>query len=125
MDSAAFLEFVWHDVGGMTTPLGEVPLGFHRERRCVIVLDNYSVHHSRAVTDDRPQVQAVGIEFFSLPPYSPDLNLIEGVWRHVKHEGLPVRSYATAQALQAAVDEALDRHVIALAHTTEDFLEAA
>ncbi len=125
VDSAAFLAFVWHEVGGMTTPLGEVPAGFRRERRCVIVLDNYSVHHSQAVTDYLPQLQAAGIEFFFLPPYSPDLNLIEGVWRHVKHEEMPVRSYATAQALQAAVDEALDRHVVALVHTTEDFLQAA
>ena len=125
VDSAAFLDFVWHDVGGMTTPLGQVPPGFQRERRCVIVLDNYSVHHSQAVTDYRPQLQAAGIEFFFLPPYSPDLNLIEGVWRHVKHEEMPVRSYATAQALQTAVDEALDRHVTTLVHTTEKFLEAA
>ncbi|MDQ5850915.1 MAG: transposase, partial [Chloroflexota bacterium] len=95
----------------MTTPVGQVPAGFHRERRCVIVLDNYSVHRSQAVTDYLPRLQAAGIEFFFLPPYSPDLNLIEGVWRHVKHEAMPVRSYATAQALQAAVDEALDRHV--------------
>ena len=125
LDSAAFLAFVWHEVGGMTTPLGEVPPGFHRERRCVIVLDNYAVHRSQAVTDSLPRLQAAGIEFFFLPPYSPELNRIEGVWRHVKHEEMPVRSYATAQALQAAVDEALDRHVVTLTHTTEDFLEAA
>ena len=54
LDSAAFLAFVWRDVGGMTSPLGEVPAGFRRARRCVIVLDNYSVHHSQAVTDALP-----------------------------------------------------------------------
>ena len=45
-------------------------------------------------------LQAAGIEFFFLPPYSPDLNLIEGVWRHVKHEEMPVRSYTNRQALR-------------------------
>ena len=125
VDSAAFLDVVWHDGGGMTTPLGEVLAGFRRKRRCVIVLDNYSVHHSQAVTDSLPQLRAAGLEFFFLPPYSPDLNLIEGGWRHVKHEEMPVRSYATAQALQAAGDEALDRPVVTLTHTTENFLEAA
>jgi hypothetical protein len=125
VDSAAFREFVWHDVGGMTTPRGEVPAGCHRRRRWVLVLATYSVHPSHAVTDFLPQVQAAGIECFFLPPYSPDLNLIAGVGRHVKHEEMPVRRYATAQAVQAAVDAAVDRHVVILTHTTENLLQAA
>ena len=129
IDSGVFLAFVWADLGGMATPLGEVPAGFRRARRCVIVLDNYSVHHSRAVQDALPGLTAAGIELFSLPPSSPELNLIEGLWRHVKHEDLPVRSYATAQALQAAVDQALDQHAHTLAHpvthSAEELPEAA
>jgi DDE superfamily endonuclease len=125
LDSAAFLAFVWREVGGMPTPLGEVPAGFRRARRCVIVLDNYSVHRSRAVTDALPGLAAAGIELFHLPAYSPELNLIEGRWRHVKHEELPIRSYTSAAALQAAVDHALDQHVAAPVHSTEDLLEAA
>jgi DDE superfamily endonuclease len=125
LDSAAFLEFVWQDVGGMATPLGEVPAGFRRARRCVIVLDNYSVHHSRAVQAARPGLEAAGIELVYLPPYSPELNLIEGLWRHVKHEEMPIRSYTSAAALQAAVDHALDQHVAAPVHSMEDLLEAA
>jgi hypothetical protein len=125
LDSAAFLDFVWHDVGGMVTPLGEVPAGFRRARRCVIVLDNDSVHHSRAVTDALPGLTAAGIELVYLPPYSPELNLIEGLWRHVKHEELPIRSYTTAQALQAAVDHALDEHVAVPTHSLVDLPEAA
>jgi hypothetical protein len=125
LDSAAFLAFVWRDVGGLTTPLGDVPAGFRRARRCVIVLDNYSVHHSQAVKDALPALTAAGIELFYLPPYSPELNLIEGLWRHVKHEELPVRSHTTAQALQAAVDQALDQHVALPTHCAEELPEAA
>jgi hypothetical protein len=125
LDSAAFLAFVWRDVGGMTSPLGEVPAGYRRARRCVIVLDNYSVHHSRAVKDALPGLAAAGIELVYLPPYSPELNPIEGLWRHVKHEEMPVRSYTTAAELQAAVDHALDQHVAAPIHRTEDLPEAA
>jgi DDE superfamily endonuclease len=125
LDSAAFLAFVWREVGGMTTPVGEVPAGFRRGRRCVVVLDNSSVHHSRAVQDALPGLAAAGIELVYLPPYSPELNLIEGLWRHVKHEELPIRSYTSAAALQAAVDHALDQHVAEPDHRTEDFLEAA
>jgi len=125
VDSAVFLAFVWREVGGLTTPPGEVPADFRQQRRCVVVLDNYSVHRSQAVTDALPCLQAAGIELFYLPPYSPELNLIEGLWRHVKHEELPTRSYPTAPALQAAVDEALDRHLATPAHSTENFLEPA
>jgi hypothetical protein len=125
LDSAAFLAFVWRDVGGMTPPLGEAPAGFRRARRCVVVLDNYSVHHSQAVKAVLPGLAAAGIELVHLPPYSPELNLIEGLWRHVKHEELPVRSYTTAQALQAAVDHALDEHVAAPTHSLEELPEAA
>jgi DDE superfamily endonuclease len=125
LDSAAFLAFVWRAVGGMATPLGEVPAGFRRARRCVIVLDNYSAHHSRAVQDALPSLATAGIELFYLPAYSPELNLIEGLWRHVKHEEMPVRSYTTAAELQAAVDHALDQHVATPIHSTEDLPEAA
>jgi hypothetical protein len=125
LDSAAFLAFVWQAGGGMTTPLRAVPAGFHRARRCVIVLDNYSVHHSQAVKEAGPSLTAAGIELVYLPPYSPELNRIEGLWRHVKHEQMPVRSYPTAQALQAAVDQALDQHVVAPDLCTLDLPEAA
>lgn len=125
LDSAAFLAFVWQNVGGMTLPLGQLPTGFRRARRCVVVLDNYSVHRSRAVTDALPGLTAAGIELFYLPPYSPELNLIEGLWRHVKHEALPVRSYTTTEALQVAVDHALDHQVAMPVHRTEDLPKAA
>jgi hypothetical protein len=129
IDSGVFPAFVWQAVGGMTTPLGEVPAGFRRGRRCVVVLDDYSVHRSQAVKDALPGLAAAGIELVYLPPYSPELNPIEGLWRHVKHEDLPVRSYTSAAAVQAAVEHALDQHVAALAHLavdpTKELLEAA
>ncbi|MCC6627880.1 MAG: transposase [Chloroflexi bacterium] len=80
---------------------------------------------SRAVTDARPGLVAAGIELVYLPPHSPELNLIEGLWRHVKHEELPARSYPTVQALQAAADQALDQHVALPTHCAEELLEAA
>lgn len=102
-----FIAFVWHQLGGISTPLGTLPNGFQRPRPCVVVLDNYSVHKNKEVQAAHTDLAAVGIRFFFLPPYRPDLNLIEPVWRHVKHEGMPVRSYQTLPALRAAVNEAL------------------
>ena len=125
LDSAAFLAFLWHDVGGVSTPLGQRPPGFQRQRRCVVVLDNYGIHHSHAVSDARPALTAAGIELVYLPPYSPELNLIEALWRHVKHEQMPIRSYTTVQALQAAVDHALDQHVTIPVDCVHDLPQAA
>lgn len=108
------LEFIWRDVGGMTTPVGVVPAGYKRAKPCVIVMDNYSVHRSQQVKEQLPALEEAGISLFYLPPYSPELNPIEGVWRHVKHEDMPIRSYTSAEALMAAVNAALDKRAAEL-----------
>lgn len=104
-DADAHLRFV-HKVAGLPAVL---PGGWRRERPCVIALDNYSVHHSQLVKDKMPALEAVGVSFFFLPPYSPEMNAIEPHWRQTKYQDLPERSYKTAQSLKAAVDEALTK----------------
>lgn len=106
-DADAHPHFV-HKVAGLPAAL---PEGYGRERPCVIVLDNYSVHHSQLVKDKVPAMEAAGVRFFFLPPYSPEMNAIEPLWRQIKYQDLPERSHKAAQALQAAVDEALTKRV--------------
>ncbi len=108
------LEFIWRQVGGMSTAVGDVPEGFERAKRCVVVLDNYSPHHGKEIKGQMSALEAAGIELFYLPPYSPELNMIEPMWRHIKHEEMPVRSHSTADELKEAVDTALDKRVAAL-----------
>lgn len=112
IDSGALLSFVWRDVAGLPEAPDRLPPGYHRSRPGVIVLDNCSVHRSAVVKAALIDLERVGIYFFYLPPYSPELNRIEGLWRHVKHEEMPIRSYQTLDALQTAVADALNRHVI-------------
>lgn len=78
-----------------------------RDRPCVIVLDNYSVHRCGIVKDETPALASEGIVFFFLPAYCPWLNEIEPLWRQVKYQDLPDRSHETEGALQAAVEAAL------------------
>jgi transposase len=47
----------------------------------IIVLDNYSSHISAAVAR---AAQRLGIYLVFLPPYSPDLNPIEYIWKSIK-----------------------------------------
>jgi hypothetical protein len=125
IDSAAFLEFLWRDVAGLPAPLAELPVGYRRARPCVIVLDNYSVHRSTVVKEALPVLAAAGVYFFFLPPYSPEFNAIEALWRHIKYEEMPVRSYDTADALKTAVDGLLADHVAHVAQSTISLCEAA
>ena len=42
-----------------------------------------------------------------LPAYSPELNLIEMLWRFIKYYWLPFSAYASFQSLVAAVEAIL------------------
>ncbi len=125
IDSATFLEFVWRDVAGLPAPPLELPTGYRRARPCIIVLDNASAHTSKAVKATLPALAAAGVTLSYLPPYSPELNQIEALWRHVKYEELPVRSYRTLEALRTAVTDALNRHAPHPLDATSNLAEAA
>lgn len=128
LDGAAFLEFVWRQVAALPGPPAALPADYRRSRPCAIVLDNYAVHRSAAVKTAAPELARVGVGFYYLPPYSPELNRIEALWRHAKYEELPVRSYRTLEAVRAAVADALNRHAIPsnpATDSTTDLPEAA
>jgi putative transposase len=104
-------DFLWVTLGGMATPLGEVPAGFARARPLVVVLDNASAHVSKVVKAQRDLLATADIHLFYLPTYSPHLNHIEALWRQVKYQDIPVRSYRTLATLLQAVRDALDSYV--------------
>jgi putative transposase len=105
------LDFLWRDLGGLTTPVGDLPMGFVRARPVVVVLDNASAHTSSTFKAYRDRLAAADIHLFYLPTYSPHLNRIEALWRQVKYQDLPVRSYRTLATLLQAVRDALDHYV--------------
>lgn len=47
----------------------------------IIVMDNMRSHHAKAVKE---VLDASGIRYLYLPPYSPDLNPIEKMWSKIK-----------------------------------------
>lgn len=47
----------------------------------IIVMDNVRSHHAKAVKE---VLDASGIKYLYLPPYSPDLNPIEKMWSKIK-----------------------------------------
>lgn len=77
-----------------------------RNGRLVVVMDNGSMHVSHVIKEALPKLKEDGIEFYYLPPYSPELNDIERVFGGIKHHDMPARSYPTVPALMDAIDEA-------------------
>jgi putative transposase len=72
----------------------------------VVVLDNAGLHTSRTIRAARPDLARRGIYLYFLPPYSPELNAIELVFRQVKYQEMPQRSYTTRLGLREAVEAA-------------------
>ena len=70
----------------------------------VVVLDNASIHTSKVMRRARHGLTALGIYLYFLPPYSPELNQIEPVFRQVKHQEIPQRSHVTRAGLRGAVE---------------------
>jgi transposase len=68
-----------------------------------IVLDNLTAHKTRAV---QAEFDALGVEVFYLPPYSPDLNPIEKCWSKLKiYLKTAARNYAAlSQAVSAGLE---------------------
>jgi transposase len=53
------------------------------EKKILLVLDNFPSHKAQAT---REKAEELGVLLTYLPPYSPDLNPIEQVWRCLKRE---------------------------------------
>jgi DDE superfamily endonuclease len=105
IDSERFVAFVWK-IAGRPAVHAEPWL---RERPLVIWLDNYSVHKSQRVNEERPVWEQAGITLCYLPSYTPELSKIEAIWHPVKHHEIVQRSHETVCGLKRAVEEALNR----------------
>jgi transposase len=70
-----------------------------------LVLDNARYQKCALVKELAKQL---GIELLYLPSYSPNLNLIERVWRFVKAECLRSKYYADYQEFTTAIQQCLD-----------------
>jgi transposase len=75
----------------------------YRGRRCVLVLDNASYHTSIVVADYlRDMTDAFEVAW--LPPYSPELNDIERIWKYVKGAAMANHDFGEVASLREAVD---------------------
>jgi transposase len=78
-------------------------------RATVVVIDNASVHTSAAFESYIPLWEAKGLFLYFLPPYCPELNLIEIIWRMIKHHWLPLNAYESFQSLMKELHKVLSQ----------------
>ncbi len=70
-----------------------------------LVLDNARYQRNAVV---QAMAERLGIELLYLPPYSPNLNLIERLWKFVKRRSLYGRYHPTFGDFRAAIEQTLD-----------------
>lgn len=75
----------------------------HIRKPTVVVLDNAPWHRSALIKQKIAEWRTRQLYVFYLPPYSPQLNLIEILWRKIKYEWLEPEQYASAATLKNAV----------------------
>jgi len=83
----------------------------------VLVMDNVSYHRTQAMRDWWA-AQAGRVIPFWLPVYTPNLNLIERVWRFLKQKLACHRFWNDVEGLDAAAGTLLDR-IAARFHTDD------
>ena len=78
------------------------------QQRTVVVLDNAPTHRSKAFMEKVRQWRRQDLYIFFLPPYSPELNKIEMLWKKIKHRWLEFDAYLSWQNLQRHLQHVLD-----------------
>ena len=72
-------------------------------KKKVVIMDNASIHTSEEFEHRIPYWKKQGLVIKYLPPYSPELNLIEILWRRIKYTWLPFSAYESLNALSEAL----------------------
>jgi transposase len=72
------------------------------DRRLVLVIDNASYHRTRAILG-LLEDHADHVFVLWLPRYSPELNLIEGLWGYLKRSALNNYFFGTVESLERAI----------------------
>jgi transposase len=69
-------------------------------KKTVVILDNSPIHKSKKFIAKMEQWKEKDVFIYFLPPYSPELNLIEILWRRIKYQWIPFDAYICFQNLK-------------------------
>jgi transposase len=77
------------------------------QRQTTLVMDNASIHKSLEFQENIEHWQQLGLTIVNIAPYSPELNIIEIVWRKIKYEWIPFSAYESFQNLKESLFDIL------------------
>lgn len=77
------------------------------QRKTILVLDNAPIHTSYEFDDSIDFWEQNGLFLYYLPPYCPELNLIEILWQRIKYFWLPFSAYLSFSHLSSSLEEIL------------------
>jgi len=90
------------------------------KKKTFVLMDNSPVHKSKEFIGNFRQWAARGLFVRFLPTYSPELNLIEILWRKIKYAWMPFSAYLSFKTLQTALENILrdfgSKYVINFTH---------
>ena len=95
-DAKVFLEFL------------KTTLSHYENRKIVIILDNARIHHAKLLKPFLDEMKD-RLELMFLPPYSPELNLIEGLWGWLKSSVINNSFFPSLPKVRAAVNEFIEK----------------
>lgn len=76
-------------------------------KKRIVLIDNASIHTSGKFMDCIPEWEEKGLIIKFLPKYSPELNIIEILWRFIKYYWLPFSAYLSFEYLDREVENIL------------------
>ena len=77
------------------------------EKPTTLVIDNASTHTSHEFNENLEIWKERKLTIYRIPPYSPELNIIEIVWRKIKYEWLPFSAYDSYLSLKRELFDVL------------------
>lgn len=89
-DAEVFLEFL------------KIVLKNHPTGKIVMILDNARIHHAKLIQPFLEENQD-RFQLVFLPPYSPELNLVEGLWKWMKETIINNVFYSRVQDIRKNV----------------------
>lgn len=78
------------------------------EKPTIVVLDNASFHKSKKFQSNIARWSNRGLTLLYLPPYSPQLNIIETLWRFMKYTWIEYSAYLSWQNLLQYIQKIFD-----------------
>ncbi len=79
----------------------------YRHKHCILLLDNASYHTARIVQKFLDELSS-SFQVIWLPPYCPELNDIEHIWKYVKGASLANFDFGDTSSLHQAITGVFD-----------------